>query len=113
MNQKPLERIGDQDITSHIDFTQLAEAGKPAGFDPLFFNSQGILLSHLGKDRIEKGLNSNDPTQKQMFTRVIQQLIHPDAMGESFWTLIQAKGVPLPSLFGAIPNRLSRLVSRL
>jgi SAM-dependent MidA family methyltransferase len=107
-NQKILENIGRQDITAHVDFSQLAEAGRKEGFDPALFCSQGIFLAHLGSERIEKFLNEDGPPSRAR-AGAVQQLVHPDAMGEAFWTLVQAKGVPLPAPLAALPNRLRRL----
>lgn len=98
--QDPYKYIGDADITAHVDFTQLLEAGQAHDFDPLFFSSQGLFLSHVGQKPIEERIKEK---------AAIQQLIHPDAMGESFWVLAQGKGIEWPASYKEIPNRLSRL----
>ncbi len=109
-NKEILARIGDQDITSHVDFTQLVEEGKKAGFDPLLFCSQGVFLSYLGHRRLEAWLNEASEDEKRRRAAAVQQLIHPDAMGEIFWMLLQAKGVEMPPAFAQIPSRLRRLL---
>ncbi len=105
-NTRPLEAIGDQDITAHIDFTQLAQAGRSAGFEPVLFCSQGIFLAHAGQERLEKFLQETGGAK----AGAVLQLIHPDAMGSAFWTLVQTKGVELPPLFESLPNRVGRLL---
>ena len=113
-HERIFEAIGDQDITAHVDFTRLARAGLPSGLQPALFCSQGVFLSHVGRERIERVL-ANPPGgtlpggNLKDVSSSIQQLIHPEAMGEKFWTLIHAKGIKLPDLFAGIPNRLRRL----
>lgn len=99
---------GRQDLTAHVDFTQLAEAGSAAGFDPGLFCSQGLFLSYVGAGRIETFLKEPGADLRRRAGEV-QQLIHPNAMGERFWVLAQTKGVALPPAWGEIPNRLRRL----
>ena len=109
-SKNPFLNLGEQDITAHVDFSQLARVGKNFGFDPLLFCSQGIFLSHLGQKHIESYLAHAPEDEKRRRVGAIQQLIHPDAMGEIFWVLLQAKGVEIPPAFAALPNRLRRLV---
>lgn len=109
MNKNALQDIGTQDITSHIDFTQLALEGQKVGFDPLLYCSQGIFLTHAGKDVIEQSLAGGQEQEKKKMIRAVQQLLHPEAMGENFWVLVQGKGMELPPTLKAIPSRLSRL----
>lgn len=109
-NKLPYQYIGDQDITAHVDFTQLVEAGKSAGFDPALFCSQGIFLTHLGQAQLETWLATATEDERRKRAGAIQQLLHPDAMGEAFWVLLQSKGVDLPPAFLAMPNRLRRVI---
>ncbi len=109
-NKNPFENIGEQDITAHVDFTQLVEAGKAQSFDPALFCSQGIFLSHVGQKQLEQWLATAPDAEKRHRTGAVQQLIHPDAMGEAFWVLLQNKGVEMPPAFAALPNRLRRLI---
>jgi len=116
INQHPLENIGEQDITAHVDFTRLGEVGETLGFTPSFFSSQGIFLTHLGKDVIEKKLQGlqassegKSALEHRSFAGSLQQLLHPDGMGEKFKVLIQTKAAKLPPVFQSIPNRLKSL----
>ncbi|MCB4757488.1 MAG: SAM-dependent methyltransferase [Elusimicrobia bacterium] len=109
VNRDPFAHLGDQDITSHVDFTQLAEAGRSAGLEPSLFCSQGLFLSHVGRDRIQGFLSEKGGALHTNVISAIQQLMHPGAMGETFWTLVQTKGVSLPASWQAIPNRSRRL----
>jgi SAM-dependent MidA family methyltransferase len=109
-NQSPLTNIGRQDITAHIDFTQLVEEGRVVGLDPALFASQGLFLTHAGQSRIEKFLQEAPEQEKRQRIGAIQQLVHPSAMGEAFWVLLQTKAVSLPESLQAIPSRLRRLL---
>ena len=44
----PFVRIGNQDLTAHVDFTALEEAGKLAGLSSAGLTTQGAFLSSLG-----------------------------------------------------------------
>ncbi|MCG3204532.1 MAG: hypothetical protein KCHDKBKB_01247 [Elusimicrobia bacterium] len=109
-SKSPYERMGQQDITAHVDFTQLVEAGKTWGFDPFLFCSQGIFLAHVGQKAIEQFLTEGAVSQQQKRAGVVQQILHPDAMGETFWVLLQSKGADKPPLLASVPSRLRRLV---
>jgi len=109
-NQDPYQRVGEQDITAHVDFSQLAEAGQKTGFDPILHCSQGVFLTHTGRDIIEGYLAEEvDPVERGRRRGAVQQLVHPQAMGNAFSALLQAKSVDLPSGLAGIPNRIPRL----
>lgn len=109
-NKNPFGFIGRQDITAHIDFTQLAEEGRRNGLEPVLFCSQGQFLTHMGQEKIQTFLSSAPPLEQPKRMAALQQLIHPDAMGEAFWMLIHQKETQLPAAFHPIPNRLRRLI---
>ncbi len=106
MSEKPYDHVGKQDITADVDFSQLAEAGRLHGFDDRLFCSQGLFLTHVGQDRIQKRLSSPDGPR---VGRALQQLLHPGAMGERFSVLLQTKTADMPDSFAAIPDRRRRL----
>jgi SAM-dependent MidA family methyltransferase len=47
-NDDPYARVGEQDMTAHVDFGALLRAGEPLGLRPLGLTTQGPLLSNLG-----------------------------------------------------------------
>lgn len=108
-HQRVLERIGEQDITAHIDFTQLIEEGNQFNWKPVLFSPQGLFLAHIGKDIIETWLKGPEVPAPRYKVAAVQQLMHPDAMGDLFKVLVQAKETPVPDIFQAIPNRLRHL----
>lgn len=109
-NQDIFNHIGQQDITAHVDFTHLMEKGLKMGFTPALYASQGIFLSHVGQDPIEGFLKEGNAGEQRRHAAQVRQLIHPDAMGEVFWVLVQARNTGLPDRWNSIPNRLRRLV---
>lgn len=109
LNEEPCARIGRQDITASVDFSQLARAGHTFDFDTQLFASQGVFLAHAGQSVIERTLAlRQDPAP----IRAIQQLLHPDAMGERFSVLVQGRSVGLPPVLAAVPSRAARLGAR-
>jgi SAM-dependent MidA family methyltransferase len=105
-----LAHIGRQDLTAHVDFTHLVEAGRRVAWEPALFASQGIFLSHVGAAVWEKALAQEDPAARAKVSSALQQLLHPEAMGESFSVLLQAKEAAVPTRFRDIPNRIRRVV---
>src|SRR5581483_11786657 len=93
---------GEQDVTAHVDFTQLVEAGTRHDWRPEFFCSQGVLLSTVGEPVIAKYLSASTDDERAKRAAAVRQLLHPDAMGEKFWTLLQTKDAPVPPLLSGV-----------
>ncbi len=95
-NEKPYEDIGEQDMTAHIDFTSLANKGKSVGLETLGFTDQMHFLMGLGIAQRMEGPGSkmfeSEEAKKEFLA--MKQLMAPDAMGQTFKVLIQAKGLP-------------------
>lgn len=110
VSQNIFDHIGEQDITAHADFTQLVSSGKLAGLEPFLFSSQGLFLTHLGQTRLQTFLDSATPEERPKRIGVLQQLLHPETMGEAFWVLLQKKESGVPTAFEGVSNRLRRLL---
>lgn len=98
VNRDYYERLGEQDITTHVDFTSLMNAGELVGLKVTGFTKQSHYLIALG---ILKRLNmvSND-----MNTILkVKNLFHPEGMGDVFKVLIQHKNIDDPRLTGLKP----------
>jgi len=101
-SENPYERLGEQDITSHVDFTSLIRKGEEVGlrFTGLvpqyrFLIGLGILdqMETLGKQRSEL-----DALKLRL---TLKNLIEPEmGMGEVFKVLVQHKGMDRPELDG-------------
>jgi len=98
VNRDYYERPGDQDITAHVNFTHLMNAGKSAGLEVTGFTKQSHFLLALG---ILERLNN---TNKDIETILkVKNLFHPEGMGDIFKVLIQHKNVDHPLLTGLQP----------
>jgi len=84
-----LAHPGEQDLTAHVDFTALQEAGETAGLQTDALVSQTkFFMEVLGKiaKRPEKFGEWNEKRAKQF-----QTLTHPQHLGRSFRVLIQSR----------------------
>ena len=100
----PFRHIGRQDITCHVDFTSVAEAGRLAGLEVLGFSTQGQFLSSLGLDHYRRRLASlglPDSIVQANRTGMLD-LAHPGGLG-GFKVLAQSKDVGQPVLLGFEP----------
>jgi len=79
----PLTNPGSADITSHVDFTALAEAALALGGRPTVFRSQGSWLTHVARP----WLLEQDGNPQPAFLRQFQTLTHPAHLGASFHVL--------------------------
>jgi SAM-dependent MidA family methyltransferase len=94
-NENLYERVGSQDITSHVNFSSIMEAGIKSGLSSTGFVRQSnflIALGILNKMNDAKGDVSKLLTMKNLFM--------PGGMGDMFKVLIQHKGVGNPELIG-------------
>ncbi|MBV9492992.1 MAG: SAM-dependent methyltransferase [Acidobacteria bacterium] len=98
-----LANPGEQDLTAHINFTDLIRAGEEEGLTTLYFDRQAKFLLSLGItdhplftpvtdvsiDSAEEGLRLLEAREEA------RRLILPDGIGEDIRVLVQARGVPL------------------
>ncbi|MDR1709030.1 MAG: SAM-dependent methyltransferase, partial [Candidatus Accumulibacter sp.] len=84
---------GLQDITAHVDFTAIAEAGCEAGLDLLGYTSQGVFLLNAGVTDILARLNPDDPARYLPQARAVQKLVSPAEMGDLFKVMALGKGI--------------------
>ncbi len=96
---------GQQDLTAHVNFTALIERGRELGLETLGFTEQaGFLLALARASQLaELELPGRSEREQLMARQAFKQLIHPEAMGESFKVLIQAKRVGPVVLVGLAP----------
>jgi len=97
----PYARLGRQDITSHVDFTTLRQAGEEAGLQTLGLASQSEFLANLGIAGALAPLGEGDVNLEEYYARrrAVSELIDPAALGR-IRVLVQAKGVGHPRLRG-------------
>ncbi|MCF6218112.1 MAG: SAM-dependent methyltransferase [Gammaproteobacteria bacterium] len=105
----PLILLGLQDITAHVDFTQVAEEACRASFDVSGFTSQAYFLMSLG---LTERLADNDPDdikQQMLIAQQVKKLTMPNEMGELFKVIALQKGLGLPLQGFMMNDQRSRL----
>ena len=107
-----LTEPGAQDITAHVDFTQLALAAEQAGFAPQLFTSQGAWIAHAPRVQARLAEAAADADAKML--AAARRLVMPHGMGETFKVLVDARGVDvrLPWLAARV-DRTARLKEEL
>lgn len=95
VNEEPFLRVGDQDMTAHVDFTSLALAGKEHGLQTTGFTNQLSFLMGLGVEHMIEQLEQDSPQFKAAV-----HLLKPQGMGTTFKVLAQHKGIVNPELDG-------------
>ncbi|MCW8452370.1 class I SAM-dependent methyltransferase [Legionella quinlivanii] len=85
----PLVYIGQQDITAHVDFTQIAEAAITAGLDVSGYTNQAAFL--LGNGLLSLLEAIQDEGQRLRAAQAVKQLIQPGEMGELFKVIALSK----------------------
>jgi SAM-dependent MidA family methyltransferase len=91
----PYAHLGLQDITAHVDFTALAEAGTAAGLELAGYTTQANFLLGCGLDR-HLNAAATDPGALLDLAAGAKQLVLPAAMGERFQVLALTRGVEPP-----------------
>ena len=110
-DDNPYDRVGEKDITAHVDFTALQKAGSEVGLETLSFSEQYRFLLGLGffEELVHMEAAAVDEKEARALRLTLKNLIMPEAgMGETFKVLVQGKNVGVPQLLcsreiGAIP----------
>jgi SAM-dependent MidA family methyltransferase len=81
----PLILPGLQDITVHVDFDALIEAGRAAGFEARMEPQSQFLIRH-GLDEVFTDAYANAPeeTARYALAQQVKRLTLPGQMGEAF-----------------------------
>ncbi len=87
-DDRVLEELGECDLTSHVNFTRLAQEADDSGFAVEEFIEQGRFLTRLGTTL----LSDNSFKPDAAWLRQFQTLTHPGMMGRAFHALVLAKG---------------------
>ena len=94
----PFSRPGDEDLTAHVDFSALAEAGVAAGLELLGYTSQAQFLVNCGITEVLDEANVESALHYAPLAAQAQKLLSPAEMGELFKVLALGRGVPRPLL---------------
>ena len=112
VHQDPYWFPGLSDITSHVDFTAVAEAGFDAGLEVLGYTSQASFLINCGigellEQKVGAGKAANMADLRAR--GAVNVLISPSEMGELFKVIALGRGVPRPLLGFAGGDRVHAL----
>ncbi len=105
----PLILVGLQDISAHVDFTALAEAGTEAGLALLGYTSQAAFLLATG---LAEDAAAPDPArlpEQLERAREINLLTSPAEMGELYKVMALGRGIEAPLLGFTLQDRRGRL----
>jgi SAM-dependent MidA family methyltransferase len=83
---------GLQDLTAHIDFTGIAEAGVEAGAELLGYTSQARFLMNAGITDVLSELDPRDVERFLPAANAVQKLVSESEMGELFKVIAFARG---------------------
>ena len=87
----PFSYPGLQDITAHVDFSALAEAGAESGFQVAGFSSQAGFLLSLGVLEWAEAMSDALAAARQ-----VKYLTLPSEMGELFKVMALSRGIKQP-----------------
>jgi SAM-dependent MidA family methyltransferase len=105
----PLWLPGLNDITAHVDFTAIAEAGHDAGLDVLGYTSQAQFLLNCGLAQLLEAHQADGAAAYAALASGAQKLISPAEMGELFKVLALGRGIEAPLQGFARGDRLHAL----
>lgn len=88
----PLANVGQQDLTAHVNFTQLQAAGEAAGLRTVGLWPQWQFLTQIAHQLWAQA--EERARWPQAYQRQFQTLTHPDHLGRAFWVLVQARPAP-------------------
>ena len=100
---------GLQDLTTHVDFTAIAEAGIDAGMNMLGYTTQAQFLVNSGITRLLEQHSADPATSRFALTAGVQKLLSPAEMGELFKVIALGHGIDDP-LIGFTSGDKSRLL---
>jgi SAM-dependent MidA family methyltransferase len=102
-HEDPLQWIGLQDITAHVDFTAVAQAAMQSGLDLLGYTTQARFLMHCGLIEYAAAAmqTQSDIKQTVALNHGLQKLVSEAEMGELFKVIAFGKGAS----FAAIDSR--------
>lgn len=98
MHEDPFWWPGLSDITTHVDFTAIAEAGFDAGLDVLGYTNQASFLINCGIGDLLTARQEVGGEQALRAGSAVQMLLAPHEMGEMFKAIALGKGIELQLL---------------
>jgi SAM-dependent MidA family methyltransferase len=99
---------GLQDITTHVDFTAMADAALDGGLDVMGYTSQARFLMNAGLTELIRA-PGDDPAQRARQLTALNTLLSEAEMGELFKVLAVGRGLDAPLLGFERGDRRDRL----
>jgi SAM-dependent MidA family methyltransferase len=109
VHDDPFFLPGLQDITAHVDFTAVAEAGVETGCRLAGFTSQAQFLLNCGMTELLARTPAADAVAYLPQAASVQKLLSPAEMGELFKVLSLSRGIDAPLLGFVTGDRGARL----
>ena len=97
LNSDPYMRIGEQDITADVNFSELMRVGDASGLFTVKYTTQGQFLVDWG---ILEILETYDKPDNQADRLAAKTLFMPEFMGKRFKVLLQSKNFSKEELSG-------------
>lgn len=88
----PLVKVGEKDITSHVNFTGVALAGQEANWEVLGYTSQGRFLTNCGLGEALARTGEASTAEQFKARGAMQMLLAEHEMGELFKVIGFVKG---------------------
>lgn len=95
-HDNPLINIGLQDITAHVNFTQVAQAGFDQGLRVAGYTTQAQFLMNCGILQMMERTDPTDVAQYAPLASSVQKMLSPTEMGELFKVIMLTKGFDDP-----------------
>jgi SAM-dependent MidA family methyltransferase len=105
----PFYLPGLQDITSHVDFSAIAEVAHNAGLDLLGYTSQAHFLINCGITELLAQIPAENARDYLPLANQVQKLLSPAEMGELFKVIAFGRNIP-PPLAGFTGGDKSRML---
>ena len=105
----PLYLPGLNDITAHVDFTAMAEAGVDRGLSLYGYTSQAQFLFNCGVTDVLARISPEDMTAYPQQASAAHKLLSPSEMGELFKVMALGKGIETPLIGFGSGDRSHRL----
>ncbi|BCM23966.1 class I SAM-dependent methyltransferase [Methyloradius palustris] len=92
-HDNPFLYVGLQDITAHVDFTAIAEAGMTNGAELLGYANQAQFLINCGITDVLSQVSPENMLEYVPLASQAQKLLSPAEMGELFKVIALGKGI--------------------
>ncbi|MGC3956826.1 MAG: SAM-dependent methyltransferase [Verrucomicrobiota bacterium] len=86
-----LSEPGTQDLTAHVNFSQVQKAGEATGLTTSMFTTQSEFIMGVAQRFWPEAQQAGRWSSKQ--ARELQTLMHPEHLGRAFRVLVQTRGV--------------------